>query len=476
VHSRVLPSFFTKIMPEITVTEEHAANGDVTFTISPSIDASDRKFMRSHSRQHSREIPVGKLEASPNVFLGTLRESLLEGLDDVPENVYDIQPSFQSLHHKLSEISDYMANVDFLNPGDPPRNAVSNSVFSNRSFRSRMSDVSFSTAAGDMNFDIEHIEERTGADFPTTENSVDLHNAHKKDPTQDTVLSQKFEEVGQLLDHVTPEERCELTEELFSTLELLIKKYDGDSKGMKRVRSQPMLDNLFPSIPCEACKPRAYTAIGLFNDDDVLHCGYLSKRGDWMPQYRKRFVVLLNSGHLRYYIDASCIEKRGEVNFLKCLRVDFEGQYFSIHGNDVVWRFYCDNENKIERWKEAFQQAFKLSQQGCSVNLCEGTVVKRDGHWGTWKKRFLTLDDRGKIRIFKSKESSLVEDTINTKGLEWEYYHTHWTAFPSGMRTKVNGRPMAIAFPHIDKRTIFERELQRADELCGYAPSVAAHW
>jgi len=460
-------------MPEITVTEERSANGGLTFTISPSMDASDRKFMRSHSRQHSREISAAKLEASPNVFLGTLRESLLEGLDDIPEDVYDLPPSVQSLHHKLSEISDYMANMDLLNPGDPTRNVASNSVFSNRSFRSRMSDVSFSTAGGDMYFDVDDFEERRGADYPTTEESVDLH---KKDPTQNKVLAQKFEEVGQLLDHVTPEERNDLTEELFTTLELLIKKYDNDCKGMKRVQSQPMLDNLLPPTPCEACKPRAHTAIGLFNDDDVLHCGYLAKRGDWVPQYRKRFVVLLNSGHLRYYMDASCIEKRGEVNFLKCLRVDFEGQYFAIHGNDIVWRFYCDNDNKIERWKEAFQQAFKLSQQGCSVNLCEGTVVKRDGQWGTWKKRYLTLDDRGKIRIFKSKDSSLVEESVNTKGLEWEYYHTHWTAFPSGMRTEVNGRPMAIAFPHIDKRTIFQRELQRADELYRYSPSIAAHW
>lgn len=280
-------------------------------------------------------------------------------------------------------------------------------------------------------------------------------------------LAQKFEEVENLLSTLgSNAEKTEFAHELSDTLNALLKKYEAaqsGERGMKRVRSHHLLDQ-YPDRPTPDY------------DDDVLHCGYLGKRGEWLPTYRRRFVVLLNSGHLRYYLDSTCIVKRGEINFLKCHRVDFNGEFFEIKSNDSCWSFQCEDPRALKMWKKAFEQAFQLEKQGCSVNLCQGLLMKKEGKWGGWKKRFFTLDDRGKLRLYHDEKASVVAESMNVKGLDWEDFQVNWKNWPCGMRATINATPVALAFPHIDKRTIFHRELARAHELCNYAPTVVPNW
>merc|ERR1719397_37378 len=101
----------------------------------------DRKFMRSHSRAHSREF---SLNSQPDAT----------GFGAFLEREHRVHPQFyeptKSIHSIVAD------NNTFLNPR---RLHPSSSIISNRSMRSKVSDVSFSTNAGDIYFkELEELE------------------------------------------------------------------------------------------------------------------------------------------------------------------------------------------------------------------------------------------------------------------------------------------------------------------------------
>lgn len=400
----------------------------------------------------------------------------------MPKQTEDTKSTTSTTYFKNYQFATDDEVLENLPPCD--RQMYSASVNTIRTFASKFSDASFSTNKYQADFEeSEESSEDDDGNWGITISGRKSDSDPLPNPENESgrgaesllykVLNKKFEELGSLLSKVPISKRNELTKEIFQSFDCVLKRYDGGGNAMQFLENSlnsittPMEENIIPS-----------TKRIMKDDHNVVHNGYLSKRGTWVPQYRQRFVVLLKSGHLRYYMDASCIQLRGEINFLKCLRVDFEGKYFSIHGKDNVWRFFCPVESKLNRWKEAFQHSFKLSKTACIKHLFEGMIMKKDGFWGSWRKRFMTLNDRGKVRIFRNEKACFVDESMRAKELIWESYDTNWETYPFGVRTVVNDRPLSFAFSQIDQRRSFRRGLSRGHETGSYKHSIPslAHW